>query len=181
MKSIAPSLGWCSGTMTWTSGWSETKSSIGFQTSITNEEKYLRVYYTQTDNHTGEKKDFDYRIPITTTPCRYGGERYWFICPLSTNGRYCGRRVGTLYKAGNYFGCRHCHRITYASRNASDRYKGFVSCPDIEKQEEKVKRTHYAGKPTKQYRKLLKMEERFNWGIIRATGNLEALKKKYGV
>ena len=172
------SSSWRSGTITWTSGWSETKSSVSIQVSVMDDEGYLRIYYTQTDRGTGEKKDFDFKIPLLTTPCNYGGKRYWFKCPWYKNGQYCGRRVGVLYKNGDYFACRHCYNLTYSSRNASARYKGFVSIPDLENQEEKVKRTYYAGKPTKKYRKLLKMEEQFEDGFIRmATGLNKRLKK----
>ncbi len=50
-----------------------------------------------TDRQTGEKTDYDYRIPLATTPCNLGGVRWWFICAVSKNGVYCGRRVGKLY------------------------------------------------------------------------------------
>ena len=54
---------------------------------------------------------------FTTTFPNYGGERYWFICPLSG----CSRRVAKLYKpiGAKYFGCRHCYNLSYASRNVS--------------------------------------------------------------
>lgn len=170
--------GWQSGVMTWTSGWSETKSSVGIEVSTMNEEKYLRIHYTQTDRDTGEKKDFDYKIPLITTPCNYGGKRYWFKCPWYKNGQYCGRRVGTLYKNGDFFACRHCYNLTYSSRNASARYKGFISIPDLEEMEAKVKRQYYAGKPTKKYLRYLRMEERFEWSFIALAQNLQKQTKK---
>lgn len=154
-----------SGTITWTSHWGD-ESSVGLEVSTGNEDKWLRIHYTQTDNDTGEKKDFDYKIPLLITPCRYGGKRYWFRCPWYKNGQYCGRRVGTLYLGGDNFACRHCYNLTYASRNAGGRDKGFVNIPDLYEMKAKVKRTHYAGKPTKKYRKLLRMRERFEMGII---------------
>ncbi len=165
-------VGWRSGTITWTSGWSETKSSVGVVVVTGDDEEYLRIHYTQTDRDTGEKKDFDYKIPLLSTLCNYGGKRYWFRCPWYKNGRYCGRRVGVLYKGGDYFACRHCYNITYASRNASGYYKGFVSAPDLDEQQMRVKRTHYAGKPTKQYKKLLRMEERFDMSFIHMAAKL---------
>jgi hypothetical protein len=122
-----------------------------------------------------------YDIPLTTTPCRYGGKRYWFICPMSRSGRYCGRRVAKIYLGDSLFACRHCYGLTYASCNASERYKGFVSIPDLEAQEAKIKRSHYRGKPTRKYLKLQKMEAQFEWGIIRIAEGLGATKKKYGV
>jgi hypothetical protein len=37
------------------------------------------------------------------------------------DGVACGRRVRKLYLSGRYFGCRHCHELTYASSRESDR------------------------------------------------------------
>ncbi len=54
------------------------------------------------------------RVPIRWTPCRLGGERPWFVCDVSANGIYCGRRVAKLYGAGRLFACRHCYRLGYA-------------------------------------------------------------------
>jgi hypothetical protein len=54
------------------------------------------------------------RVPIRWTPCRFGGERPWFVCDVHANGVYCGRRVAKLYGAGRLFACRHCYRLGYA-------------------------------------------------------------------
>src|SRR5437763_483333 len=35
-------------------------------------------------------------VPLTWTPCHFGGERPWFLCPGAVRGRYCGRRVAVL-------------------------------------------------------------------------------------
>ena len=45
------------------------------------------------------------RIPIQWTPCRFGGERAWFICDVMTSGIHCGRRVAKLYNGGRLFAC----------------------------------------------------------------------------
>ncbi|MDD2646467.1 MAG: hypothetical protein PHV78_01745 [Patescibacteria group bacterium] len=49
------------------------------------------------------------RIDITTTPCHFGNERIWFVCPS------CKKRVATLYKPPmkNALLCRKCHDLTY--------------------------------------------------------------------
>jgi len=62
-------------------------------------------------------------VLLTWTPCRYGGWRPWFRCPVAVRGAACGRRVAILYGAGKYFGCRHCYRLAYPStrENAADR------------------------------------------------------------
>ena len=49
---------------------------------------------------------------IERTPCRFGGTRTWFLCPLPE----CGRRVTTLYVADGEVGCRHCHDLRYTSQ-----------------------------------------------------------------
>ena len=56
-------------------------------------------------------------IYLDQTPCNYGGHRTWFLCPK------CLRRVAVLYRAGKYFWCRHCHRLTYSSQK-----KDRMSC-----------------------------------------------------
>lgn len=148
-----------------TVSWGENGShgSISVQVSISSEEKYARFIYTQTDNYSGEKKDFDYKVPIITTPCHLGGERYWFKCPLYKKGNYCGRRVGVLYKDGDWFGCRHCYELTYSSRKVNKNYKLYSTFRileldmKIEKLEEKAKRYTYRGKPTKKRQRIEKL------------------------
>ncbi len=150
----------CSGVITWINKFNESKDSIGIEVSILGNDKYLRIYYTQTDNRSGEQEDFDYKIPLTTTFCRFGGKRYWFVCPWYRDGVYCGKRVGTLYKDGDYFACRHCHNLTYNSRNTNRRYKAFplfealMLRKKIDKLLNEIKRPYYAGKPTKKQRQL---------------------------
>jgi hypothetical protein len=62
------------------------------------------------------REDVSYKVPLAWTPCNFGGERPWFSCPGIVNGVACGRRVAKLYLRGRYFLCRHCHDLTYASR-----------------------------------------------------------------
>ena len=54
-------------------------------------------------------------VPIEWTPCRFGGERPWFLCQGSSNGVCCGRKTIKLYGAGRLFACRHCYNLTYTS------------------------------------------------------------------
>lgn len=154
--------GWKSGGIEWTSGWSDTKSSIGITVSTMDGENYIRFQYSQTDNN-GEKTDFDYKARLVSTDCNYGGKRWWFICPLTKNGVACNRRVGVLYKDGDYFGCRHCYELTYKSKNENKHYKHYhlfrilETKQKIEKIEEKMKREFYAGKPTRKYKQIMKI------------------------
>lgn len=154
-----------SGTITWTRNglWGENKSSVSIEVSTLNMDNYLRIHYTQTNRETGGKKDFDYRIPLTTTPCRYGGKRYWFICPWYKNGTYCGRRVGTLYKDGDYFACRHCYELAYSSQKENRRshyqplFRTLETSTKIDKLKKEIKRHFYKGKPTRKYKMLEKL------------------------
>lgn len=156
------------GTVSWTSGWSGQQSSIGIRSDIRYQGSSINFNYSQTDRTTGEKEDFDYRVNLVTTPCRFGGKRFWFICPLVKNGQLCGRRVGVLYKGGDYFGCRHCYDLTYRSRN--ENHGGELSAivewfelqEEIEKAGKAVKRPSYNGKPTKAYRRWLRYNSKLD-------------------
>ena len=136
-------------------------------------EKYVRFYYTLTNRSSGEKTDYDYKVALTTTRCNFGGVRYWFICPLSRNGVYCGRRVAKLYKApgANYFGCRHCYNLSYESRNEPRFARpGGIGYPIkaerlYEELYKETKRWTYKGKPTKEARRLKILEQRMDRGF----------------
>jgi len=168
--------GYHSGTITWTSGWSEKKSSVSYIIDLASfdNEKYFKLNYTITDHSSEEKHDIDHKYPILTTPCNYGGKRYWFQCSVYRQGVYCGRKVAKLYigNGSHYFACRHCYNLAYQSQMESDRYKGFVSIPDIERAEEKVKRWYYRGKPTKKYRRVISLNEKFKRGFLMSTMRL---------
>ncbi len=149
------------GGIKWTSEWPHKESNIGFSVSI-NENSYLQLRYTTADDNE-DKQDFDYKIPLTTTPCYFGGKRYWFICPWYVNEKYCGRRIGVLYLGDKYFACRHCYNLTYNSRNLSGISKTagqIISIPELERMEKEIKRKHYAGKMTKKYKRYLKKQEK---------------------
>lgn len=152
-------VGWGrSGGIKWTNSFSGTESSISISTLVYGEERYLRIYYTQTDQE-GSKKDFDYKIPLTSTPCYFGGCRYWFICPWFSSGVYCGRRVGVLYKDGNYFACRHCYDLSYSSRNQSKlslfpELDTLFKAEKIEEKKAHLRVKFWKGMPTKKYQKL---------------------------
>ena len=66
-----------------------------------------------------------YGIRMKTTKPNFGGNRWWFTCPLVPSGVPCERRVAKLYFAGRYFGCRGCHRLTYKKCQQSKRTREF--------------------------------------------------------
>jgi hypothetical protein len=73
------------------------------------------------------------KVPITWTACRFGGRRPWFVCSVSSVGRYCGRRVAVLYGAGELFACRRCYGIAYASQQESSLYRWLRKAQKIRK------------------------------------------------
>ena len=110
---------YASGTLTWTRvSTGEQTASVGYNVNtVSGQRPTINLYYTTTRRADGQNTDADYPVGLTTTPLPWGGLRFWFCCPLTRNGRPCGRRVGKLYLPpdGRYFGCRHCHDLTYRS------------------------------------------------------------------
>jgi hypothetical protein len=75
--------------------------------------------------------DVKQRVAIAWTPCRFGGERPWFICSVYANGTYCGRQVTKLYDADRLFACRHCYRLAYLSQQESAHLRGLWKAQKI--------------------------------------------------
>lgn len=67
-------------------------------------------------------------VELQTTPTRFGGQRHWFTCPLSVNGKACARRAGKLYlpPGARYFGCRKCHELTYRSSQTAHQEERLI-------------------------------------------------------
>jgi len=112
----------------WTSRWYD---AAGRQTSaldfwvrlLPSNQLGLVLSYTVTDPNTGQKIPVEYVVEVTTPPCPFGGQRYWFQCSLLTHGAPCKRRVGRLYlpPGGLYFGCRICYNLTYRKQKQHDK------------------------------------------------------------
>jgi hypothetical protein len=157
--------GYRSGRINWTNAMGEQVGSIEVAVNIENR-NYVRFSYTITNRYSGEKVDYDYEVGLTTTQCHFGGVRYWFICPLNKNSVPCRRRVGKLYRAGKYFGCRHCYDLSYKSRNESHsgRFGIMGSLLDINKRINKLceqtKYWTYAGRPTRKARRIYTLQKK---------------------
>jgi len=67
-------------------------------------------------------------VVVQITHPYFGGVRWWFTCPCTVNCRVCGRRVRKLYlpPGARYFGCRHCHDLTYRSVQEHDKRMGYL-------------------------------------------------------
>lgn len=126
--------------------------------------KYARFRYTQTNQETGEKKDFNISINLLETKCNYGGVRYWFECPR------CKRRVGVIYLSPfrdySGWGCRKCFSLNYKSQ----RYGGIEKHIGVTRSDDELQNMYlslrtklYKGKPTKKYSRYLKHEKKATW------------------
>jgi hypothetical protein len=57
------------------------------------------------------------RLTIDKTPCRFGGQRWWFRCR-------CGRNVSKLYSPDRRpWACRTCHNLSYRTRQIIPRHR----------------------------------------------------------
>ena len=94
--------GWL--TLSWKAG-SETTASIRIRGG--RDQVHLRYRHQPCG---GAWKEESYAIRVVYTPCHFGGDRAWFLCPAVG----CGRRVAVLF-GGGVFACRHCYRLVYPS------------------------------------------------------------------
>ncbi|MBI4117691.1 MAG: hypothetical protein HY453_01250 [Parcubacteria group bacterium] len=160
---------WRNGGIKWT--WDDWQSNIGFsvQTQTDDNSGYIELNYTVTDGQSNEKTEMKYKIKLVTTSCNYGGKRYWFECPLTTNGEYCGRRVGVIYSVGKLFGCRYCANVAYRAQFESGKYRvGSSTKLNIQDALTEATTRYYNGKPTRKFRRYLRLRERLEimWAKI---------------
>lgn len=104
------------GAFRWSRERDGSSSSVAYVLTVGGDAGTLRLLYAGGL----EKAGLDYTVRLVTTPCHLGGVRWWFTCPLVKDGIACVRRVRKLYLCGRYCGCRHCHDLTYRSRQESD-------------------------------------------------------------
>jgi hypothetical protein len=93
----------------------ETESSIGLRTEAG---RVILTYRHQSGG--SDWRPMEYPVRLDWTPCTFGGERAWFLCPADG----CGQRVARLYVGGaGIFACRHCYQLAYACQRetADDR------------------------------------------------------------
>ena len=143
----------------------------------------LRFSYHSVDRYENSKY-FNYDVPVVVTPCHFGGERYWYLCPMrNSQGGFCGERVGILYLLNDYFGCRHCHNLTYESQNLGGMWKAggkHLSLLELQRIEKTFTHKRYKGKYTKRYWRFMKQEAKTLRGFFGAARILDerAAKRK---
>jgi hypothetical protein len=72
----------------------------------------------------GEWQDKHYPVTVEWSPCRFGGNRAWFRCPV------CGHRAAILYGA-EIFACRQCHHLAYESQREAPHYRALRKAQGI--------------------------------------------------
>jgi hypothetical protein len=141
------------GSHTQSLSWTD-NSSIGVETIHKPNETYLRLYYTITDNRTGEKTQMDYKVRIEYKPSNLGkGYVLYFRCPVSF------KRCRILYRAygSQYFKARGAYqnRLYYEAQKSSKKYQLLERFNTVRWKVESIwdkkgrKQTTFKGKPTK--------------------------------
>ena len=101
----------------WAGGWQWTRDGEKVASiNLRAEHDRLHLSYRMRIG-SGEWEDVAETVRIVCVPCRFGGERPYFVCPGVVNGVACGRRVAKLHGPGRYFLCRHCYRLAHASQS----------------------------------------------------------------
>jgi hypothetical protein len=99
------------GSLQWTNtATGEKSATIGFEVSLVDaDDAWARLQYSVND--IGQ----DYRVRITTSPCHYGGARWWWVCPRT------GRRATKLYlpPGALVFAARKFYRLSYQSQRVT--------------------------------------------------------------
>lgn len=118
--------------------------TITFCVSIHPDNEHIQFQYTYGGNLTETRQSFNYNVQLISTPCFFGGRRWWFVCPFSLNGQLCNRRVAFLYLGnGKHFGCRHCYNLTYASSKENHAYDKLLRKEGIKERGNKGLRKLY--------------------------------------
>ena len=148
------SSGQATGSISWTSNRPGKTPTVFFLVDITDEPLVI-LMYTLTGRD-GKKTDYKYAVSLVTTPCNFGGVRYWFGCPS------CGRRAAVLYLAPGdiYFMCRHCNNLSYNSRNCCPMESFGETSRQIDKLRSQIKRQTWRGRPTRKVRRLQALERK---------------------
>jgi hypothetical protein len=106
------------GTLRWSAAWiGDEIVSVDFESCLGEDSGYMHLRWTSTDHLTGEERECETRVALTTRPQPFGGRRWWFICPRT------GRLVSRLHLPdGTYsFACRRAYQLGYLSQRQTAR------------------------------------------------------------
>lgn len=105
LQKHGPLAPFSSGNLTWSCR-GELSGSIRF---CVKPDQMVLIYRAKANG--GDWQSMEEPVWFDRTPCNYGGERLWFLCPD------CRSRVVVLYGTGLRFLCRSCSNLSYASQN----------------------------------------------------------------
>lgn len=141
-----------SGVITWSiSG--EVTSRIGIKSNITEYKKTITLDYKQ------DGEIINYNVNIISIPSNLGkGQILYFVCPNT------GKRCRKLFHCSKYFLHREAFNYLYYEKQIESKKtrelhsifdRAFLKDEVYEEQYKKHFKTHYNGKPTKRYQKLM--------------------------
>lgn len=160
-KKLIPECVSYNNNIVWSRDGNET-ARINYNISTLAGDSFIELNYKVKRYGEEDWKSIQQKIQLETVGCHFGGKRWYFRCTLFRNGEYCGRRVAVLYQAGDYFGCRHCANLTYDSCLQGKKMRVFpwsvlMSEWKADDLYAKVKTRYYKGKPTRKYKRCLKL------------------------
>lgn len=94
--------------------WSRRGEPFGYVNYRIDRDTFTLEYKVR--KHGGERESIKLPVSLTRTPCPYGGQRYYFLCP----NQRCERRCEVLYSEGLYFVCRKCAGLIYDSQKGGE-------------------------------------------------------------
>lgn len=149
------------GILSWSIGG---EPSGGLSVLTDTENRYIELRYLSNG------KPISYQVNLESRPSNLGiGIVWYFICPAT------GKRCRTLYHCGDYFYSRHAfYQPMYSSQIESKPTREFLRSMRLLRLHDdflskRHSRTHYRGKITRRYQRVLNREDRFNpRGIISA-------------
>lgn len=106
--------------------WSCNGESSGYINYVMEQDKMILQYRYRIRGE--EWSDVEETVKFDRTPCNFGGDRKWFLCPR------CFKRIAILYGAGKYFLCRHCYDLTYDSCNTNSIQRIFDKATKLKEQ-----------------------------------------------
>ena len=109
---------WTFGTLRWTVvSTGEETASVSFQSDLGEEGGYVQLHWTSANRRTGEVRQRESRITLTTRLQPFGGRRWFFVCPLT------GGSVTKLHlPSGAYtFASRKAYWLGYRCQRESPR------------------------------------------------------------
>ena len=105
----------------WSRSWSRNGDSFGEVRAASAADGVILIASVPAVDSSEKWEEMAQGIHVTWKPCRFGGGRPWFLCPVIS----CGRKCSKLYLRGGFFACRECHRLAYASQREPVRLRGL--------------------------------------------------------